>query len=294
MSIVHLCIAACPVNCNNTCTKLCLRNFIQCNPQLRQITIVTLNDRGPFISQNSTGSPTGFDVDLMNYIADLLGVTFVYQYKQFSELISAVQNDINTISISVQTDTIAREQFVNFAQFFQTGTAFFIRSDSTLNIRTLADLCGRSVVVLSGTTQEIDVQNQNIQCVAAGSSSITILPVSTIAARRDAVRNGIAEVGLEDDALLAYHIAQSGSQLKVSGTRYNVAPYGILCNKQNSALCCTLVNSINYLIQRGTYQTLFPRYSFNFTQNGICPSRLNLNGSTCASACVPSSGICSS
>ena len=227
----------------------------------------------------------------MNYIADLLGVTFTYQYKQFPELISAVQSDVNTISISVQTDTIAREQFVNFAHFFQTGTVFFIRSDSTLNIRTLADLCGKKVVVLTSTIQVDDVRNQNTQC---GGNAITIQTVLTSAEARDAVRNGIAEVGLDDDALISYFTAQSNSQLKAVGQSYNIAPYGILCNKQNSALCCSLVNSINYLIQRGTYQTLFPKYSFKFTQNGICPSRLNLNGLTCASACVPSGGICSS
>ena len=248
-------------------------------------------NREPFVSQTGTNSPTGFDIDLMNYISDLIGVKFTYQYKLFTELIPAVQSDTNAISISVQTDTVAREQLVNFAQFFQTGTGFFVRSDSTLNIQTLADLCGRTVVVLTGTIQVNDVQTQNTLC---GTNAITIQTVGTGAEARTAVRNGVAQVGLEDDALVAYFTAQSNSELKAVGTPYNVAPYGIVCNKQNSALCCLLVNAINYLIQRGTYQSLFPKYSFTFSRNGICPSRLNLNGSTCAGACVPSGGICPS
>ena len=167
-----------------------------------------MNDRESFVSQIGTNSPTGFDVDLMNYIADLIRVKFTYQYKLFTELIPAVQSDTNAISISMQTDTVAQEQFVNFAQFFQTGTGFFLQSYSTLTIQT----------------------------------------VGTSAKARNAVQNGGAQVGLQDNALIAYFTNQSNTQLKAVDTTYNIAPYGILCNKQNSALCCSLINAINYLI----------------------------------------------
>ena len=226
----------------------------------------------------------------MSYIASIYQITFTYKYGQFSQFISTVQNDTNTISISTQTDTTAREQFVNFAQFFATGTSFLLRYNDTTTINNVSDLCGKRVAVVSASIQEIDVKTQNNSC---GTNSITLLSVTSITDIVSYVTNGTADVGLNDEASLTYTASQSNNTLKVVGTQYNVQPYGILCNKENAALCCLLVNGINYLITNGTYEILLNKYSFSYKNNGICPSRLNLNGTTCLSTCTPSDSYCS-
>ncbi|CAF2713956.1 unnamed protein product [Rotaria sp. Silwood2] len=218
-------------------------------------------------------------------------MSFVYQYTQFAQLISTVQNDKNTISISTQTDTLAREQFVNFAHFFATGTAFLVRSSYGQPINALSDLCGKRVVVQATSIQEIDLKTQNSKC---GGNNITIQSVPSRANLINAVQSGTADVAVYDEAPLHVVASQSNNALKVVGQPYDVQPYGILCNQQNSVLCCALVDAINYLIQQGTYEQLLAKYSFSYKNNGVCPSRVNLNGTTCLTTCTPSASYCTS
>ena len=279
-----------PSSCKKHCTKGCLRSYAQCSLTSETITIVTARDQAPFISQSGNNPPVGFDVDLINHIVDLLKIKIKYVYAEFSQFISIVQNDLNTISISSQTDTVGRENFVDFALFFRTGTAFLVLSNYMEPINGLSDLCGKTVGVVATSIQEIDVQKQNTQC---GGNSIILKSVQSVTDLIDLVRNGVADVALYDEALFVSIASQSNNQLKVVGVPYDVQPYGILCNKQNPALCCALVNAINYLIQEGTYENLLKAYAFSYKNNGICPSRVNLNnGPSCLSTCTPTNFFC--
>ncbi|CAF0759669.1 unnamed protein product [Adineta steineri] len=148
-----------------------------------------------------------------------------------------VQNYTNIISISTQTDTLAREQLVNFVQFYTSGTGFIVRSTYHQTVSGLNDLCGKTVVVLASSTQESDVQAQNVKCKVA----ITIQSVPSIADMVNAVQTSAAEVGLYGEAVLKAIARKSNNQLKVVGQIYDIQPRGILCNKGNMPLCCALV-----------------------------------------------------
>ncbi|UJR11433.1 hypothetical protein I4U23_015613 [Adineta vaga] len=279
----------CSSDCDTGCTKTCLRSNAKCRPKLKTISIVTARDQAPFISQTGDDAPVGLDVDLMQSIADLYQIKFVYQYAEFSQFISMVQNDINLISISTHTDTIVREEFVNFAHFFKTGVGFFTLSTYTETINGLSDLCGKTVAVLTSSIQEIDVQSQNTKC---GSNPITIISVASSTDRLKAIEDGTADVALDDQAVIVAIVQESEGKLKEVGQPYDIQPFGILCNKNNKQLCCALVNAINYLIKKGTYEDILKKYSYSFKNNGICPSQINLNGTSCSSKCTPSDSEC--
>ncbi|CAF3655637.1 unnamed protein product [Adineta steineri] len=275
---------SCSANCDSGCTEECLRDNFRCTFNSKTINVVTARDEAPFVSQVGNKPPTGFDIDLLDYIADIYNIKFSYQYADFSDFISMVQNDKDLISISTETDTAAREKNVSFAQFFKSGTSFLVRSSYTETINGLSDLCGKKVAVLTGTTQESDVTTQNAQC---GSNPITINSFVSEAELVTALEDETVDVVLDDDASIIADIQNSNGQLKKAGTTYDIAPYGILCNKNNEQLCCALVNAINYLISEGTYAKLLEKYGYTSEDNGIYPSRINLSGSTCFSKCVP-------
>lgn len=274
------------------CTDVALRFNIPCSVKSANITVFTETDMVPFVSRIGNGVPFGFDIELMNYISFIYRINFKYRFAQFQDLISQVQNERNVISISTHTITAARIQLVDFAQFFKTGTGFLVRSTYTGMINELSDLCGKTVGVQSSTIQERDVQQQNTKC--PSNNRITIVSVITYPTLIEIVRNGTVDVSILDEALLVTSVLESNNQLKAIGKPYDVQPYGILCNKDNRALCCTLVNGINYLIQEGIYEKLLRKYSFTYANNGICPSRINLKGSTCEEKCTPSQSTCKS
>lgn len=253
------------------------------------ITIVTGTSVAPFVSTACTGVPCGFDIDLMNLISFLYRKKFDYQFIPFLSLIPTVANNVNTISISAITITIERMKSVNFVQFFSTGTGFIVRSTYEKPIDTLADLCNKTVAVMSGTIQEEAVQKQNILC---NPNNITILSEATLSVIVNDILTCKADVGLSDEILLQTAVLNSNNQLKIVGSSFGNQPYGILCNQNNPDLCCALVNAINYLIQQGVYAQLLERYSFSYSSNGVCPSRINLEGSTCLKQCTPSDSFC--
>ncbi|CAF0765400.1 unnamed protein product [Adineta steineri] len=229
--------SSCDSICNNGCTVKYLRTNIRCYLQSKQITIITATDQTSFITHSGNNPPSGFDVDLMKYIGDIYQINFLYQYGQFSQFVPTVQNNTNIISISTQTDTLAREQLVNFVQFYTSGTGFIVRSTYHQTVNGLNDLCGKTVVVLASSTQESDVQAQNVKCKVA----ITMQSVPSISDMINAVQMSAAEVGLYGEAVLKAIARKSNNQLKVVGQIYDIQPRGILCNKRNMPLCCALV-----------------------------------------------------
>ena len=271
------------------CTDRSLRLSLPAELKSKTITIVTDRETAPFISGIGNGVPFGFDVDLMNYIGYIYRINFQYRYAAFADFIPIVQNDSNTISIEAETVTEERSKLVTFAQFFKTGSGFLVRSSYSGTINQLTDLCGKTVAVQTGTIQEQDVQQQNKQCSA---NPITILSITTYTDLINVVDNGTATVAVSGQAGLLTIAVESNNRLKVIGDPYNVQPYGILCNKKSSTLCCALVNAINHLIQEGVYGQLLKRYSFSYKNNGICPSRINLNGSFCKRKCRPRPVTC--
>jgi polar amino acid transport system substrate-binding protein len=224
----------------------------------------------------------------MYNISKIYGIDIKYQYQDFDDIIPLIQDTTNLISADAVTDTLARENLVNFALYFKTGTDFLLRSTDTTPINSLDDLCGKTVVVQTGTIQETDVTTKNGQC----GGNIVIQSVTTLTDLANAVQDGTAEVGLYDESLLVTIVSSSNGQLKIANKPYDVQPYGIVCNKRNNQLCCAMVDAINYLIQQGTYEQLLKKYSFTYQNNGICPSQINLSGTSCSSICKPSDSLC--
>ncbi|CAF3437616.1 unnamed protein product [Rotaria sp. Silwood2] len=160
------------------CTEKFLRNAFWHSVNVKTINVVVADDLAPMVSKAPYGLPIGFDYDLMNLISFICRVNFKYQFAPFRDLISIVQNNTNTISITSQLITPQRMELVSFAKFFRTGTTFLVRSTYTQVIKGLADLCGKRVVVQTGGTPAQDVQTQNGKC---GSNPINIIIVNSYA-----------------------------------------------------------------------------------------------------------------
>jgi ABC-type amino acid transport substrate-binding protein len=272
-----------------SCTDEFLRNHLPDALKSQTITIATIAQYPPFITRLAHGVPFGFDVELMNLISFIYRINFKYQYVNPEDLIPTVSNQTYTVSITNQAITAGRIELVSFAQFFKAGAIFIAKSTYTKTIKNLTDLCGQKVAVIAATIQEKAVQQTQQFC---AQKTITIISVRTFTEFIAIVMNGTANLGFQDEPVLVSIALESDGQLKIVGDLFFVTTRGILCNKDNQVLCCTLVNAINYLIKEDIYKKLLEKYSFSYKNNGICPSRINLNGTTCQSECVPRKRKC--
>lgn len=71
--------------------------------------------------KDSNGQIIGFDVDLMNAIGKVLGVTPVYKEADFDKIIPSIQAGTFNIGMSSFTDNKEREAQVDFVNYFSAG-----------------------------------------------------------------------------------------------------------------------------------------------------------------------------
>ena len=71
--------------------------------------------------KDPSGKIVGFDVDLMNAIADVLGLTTDYSEADFDKIIPSIQAGTFNVGMSSFTDNKEREKSVDFVTYFSAG-----------------------------------------------------------------------------------------------------------------------------------------------------------------------------
>jgi len=211
----------------------------------------------------------GMDIDLGKAIGEVLGVKVDFTNVSFDSIIPALGNRYD-IGMSSFTDNKEREKVVDMVDYFSAGTSFMAPSNSSLNPSSVADLCGKTVAVEKGTTQLDDLTAQSKKC------KLTILAFPDQNAANLAVTSGRADAGMSDSPVAAYIAKQSSGAIKVVGTPYGTAPYGIAVPKDSShaGLAEAISMALTDLQKDGTYQKILQKWG---VQAGAVTS-FGLNG----------------
>src|SRR5262245_7706278 len=106
----------------------------------------------------------GFDKELTDLLSKQLGVTFKWNNATFDGLITQMKSDKIDVAISGMTDTKERQAEVDFVDYYQAGAMILVKKGNPEGIESLADLCGQTIAVQRGTTQEGYAQEQSKQC----------------------------------------------------------------------------------------------------------------------------------
>ncbi len=131
------------------------------------------------------------------------------------------------------TDTKEREKTVDFVTYFSAGTSFYVKARRPGGHRRSPSLCGYTVAVEKGTTQQDDATAQSKKCTAAGKTAVKVLTFPDQNGANLALSSGRAEVGMADSPVADYQVKQSSGQFKLVGTPYGTAPYGIAIPKDS-------------------------------------------------------------
>ncbi|MEM9224318.1 MAG: ABC transporter substrate-binding protein [Pseudomonadota bacterium] len=107
----------------------------------------------PWEVKQEDGSFVGFEVDLVNAVAEKLSMEPEFQDLGFQALFAATSSGRIDMAISSITVTNDRLESQDFSQpYYDADLALGVREDS--GVKTLADLAGKSVGVLSASTGE--------------------------------------------------------------------------------------------------------------------------------------------
>ena len=211
-----------------------------------------------FIAPDGT-TIVGMDADLSNAIMQTLGLQAKLVNATFDTIIPGIVAGKYGMGASSFTDTLARQKVVDFVDYFNAGEGFYTKTGSTTTFNGLASLCGHSVAVESGTTEEADAKTQAAKCTATGKGKVTVLSFGTQTEANVAVSSGRADAGFADSPVAAYIVATSNGVFQNSGAPIGVAPYGLALPK-SKGLTSPVQAAVNLLISNGVYTQILNKW----------------------------------
>ena len=217
----------------------------------------------------------GADVDIGRAIAQQLGVKAQFVNASFDSLVPALQSGKYDMSMSAMTVTKKREEVVDFVSYLSAGTSFYVKTQGGPDIRSTADLCGRSVAVEKGTTQSDAASAQSAKCKAAGKPAVNVLVYPDQNGANLAIASGRAQVGMADSPVAAWIVKQSHGAFKLTGQPYDTAPYGVAMPK-DSGLAKPVQQALEKIIASGEYARIL--HKWGITQGAV--SAPVINGAT--------------
>jgi serine/threonine protein kinase len=220
--------------------------------------VVGINEPyAPAEFRDADGHLTGFDVDLMNAVAKVLGLAVEYRETAFESIIPSVQGKAFDVGLSSFTDTKEREASADFVTYFQAGTQWAQRSGAPINPN---NACGLRVGVQSRTiqdTEELPVKSK--ACVAVGSPPIVAIDYDSQDDVTAALNAGELDAMSADSPVTGYAVNRSDGSLEAAGDVFNAAPYGWPVAK-GSPLAESLRQAMMYLIASGEYRTIMSNW----------------------------------
>jgi polar amino acid transport system substrate-binding protein len=198
----------------------------------------------------------GMDADLAKALAGVMGLKAEVKNATFDSIIPGLASSKYDLGISSFTDTKEREQTVDFVTYFSAGTSFYVNAKSGVTVTTLADLCGKTVAVEKGTTQQADAESQSKKCAA---DKVTVLTFPDQNGANLALASGRAQVGMADSPVAAFQVKQSNGQFKLVGRPYGTAPYGIAIPK-DTGMTPVVKLAMESVMRSGAYLKILSKW----------------------------------
>jgi polar amino acid transport system substrate-binding protein len=206
----------------------------------------------PFESINeSTKQIEGFDIDLLQAIADKEGVKIAFENVAWEALLSGVAQGTYDAAISSISITEDRQKVMLFSDpYFAAGQLIAVRVDNT-TIKSKADLSGKTVGVQIGTTGNIEVDN------IAGA---TAKPYDDVGLAFQDLMNGQVDAVVADNMLVIGYVNKNATNIKTAGDVFSSENLGIAVAKGNEDLLEKINAGLKKVKAEGLIDTLTKKW----------------------------------
>ena len=211
------------------------------------LTVATSPDFPPFESLDGD-QIVGIEVDIMEKIAEALGVEIKFEQMDFDSVLPGVQAGKFDVGMSGITVTAEREKNADFTDpYFMAAQAIVVMEDSDITCK--ADLEGKSVSVQTGTTAES-------YCMENG------YDVQAFQANNDAasaLTSGKVDAWVVDNEV-AVALAAELDGAVVLDEAMTSEPYAFAFAKGSDTLVAAFNDALKALIDDGTVEAIFEEY----------------------------------
>ena len=218
-----------------------------------ELTVCTHLPYEPF-QFNRDGEVVGFDVDLMDLVAEELGVeqTIVNTPFETIETGQAMSTGKCDIAAAGMTITEERARVMDFADpYFEATQALLVKSGSGFD--SLESLSGETVGVQANTTGKAYAEEN-------APDDVELKTFEDLALLTSAVKTGDVAAGVNDNGVL-YDYAEQNPDTEVTAEFDTGEEYGFAVAKDgNDALLDTVNEVLDRAKSDGTYEEIFREY----------------------------------
>lgn len=212
----------------------------------------------PFEIVDSKGNVVGFDVDLLNAIAEDQGFKVEYLDQDFAGLIPALQTGNIDMIASGMTITEEREGEVDFSEPYITAGLALAVTTGNEEIQSVDDLKGKTVAVQTGSTGFMKAEELKEAGVIA-----EIKDFPHVNEAIEELKIGGAEVMINDLPVTEAFIAAQPGIIKIVGEPLNSESYGFAVRTGNTELLQKINTGLENVKASGKYDELLtnlPKY----------------------------------
>jgi polar amino acid transport system substrate-binding protein len=226
-------------------------------PAGRTLTVVTDATWPPFEYLDANGKLVGFDIDMMNAIADRAGFEVEYINVSFDEVLAGLVSCEYPAAISGITITPERQQSMLFSDpYFNDGQVIVARADDP-SITDLDSLAGKRIAILVGT---------NAENITSG------IPGAIVSTFDDPSSGYDALYASEMNAVITFYsnalqvVGTSAGELVIIGEPMTAEMFGIAICNQSIEWLAPINTALAQLISEGSLELLTQTWLSNPNQ----------------------------
>lgn len=216
-----------------------------------KLTVVAELGFAPFeYMDEKTGEPVGFDVDVINAVAEKMGLIASYLPNQkFDTLVPIIkQGGKADVSIAAVTITDERMESVDFSEpYLDSNQAIVVAKGSSETEETLND-ASKQVVCQGGTTGD--------EWIGENLPDAVRVPVDDVTAALAGVQTGRYQAMVVDLPVASYMLSQSFSDLEIVKEIPTGEQYGIAVSKDNPELTQAVNKALEDMKSDGTMKEI--------------------------------------
>ncbi|PWJ86240.1 amino acid ABC transporter substrate-binding protein (PAAT family) [Pseudaminobacter salicylatoxidans] len=241
------------------------------NEQLREMLPANVRDAGtmkvvislayPPMEYSDAGSTDlkGADIDLAKEVADRLGLKIDFQNVEFSQLITSVTTGRADMIWTAFSDIAKRQGQLDFIDYFRTGNQIFVPVAYQDSIKTVQDLCGKTVSVATGTSWVGFMEGLSKETCDA-SSPMNLLQIGTLGEQLMQLKQDRAQAVMMGFEGVLDLQKQQPDKFYTIGELYDPGNYGIAFAKESTQLRDAVKATLEAMKADGTYEEILDRY----------------------------------
>ena len=259
-----LLLASCAVLLAQPAAAQQLKGTLQKIAQTKTIRLGYLRESVPFSFVDASGDPSGYSIDLCKRVAagvqqqlNLQELAIKWVPATLANRFDLVSSNAIDLECGTSTNSLSRQKQVDFSLMtWVDGGNFIVKAGQPSH--GLADLAGKKVAVVAGTTTEAALR----EALKKGYVNAEVITVSKHLEGLDALNKGEVDAYASDQTILIglALAVRDQMQVKLSDQNFSYEPYGLVLRRDDSDFKQAVNSVLARLYRSGQIVEVYKRW----------------------------------